>query len=295
MKNRMLCGMDYSYRWTEKVRFYFSYLFYKVLIPLEVLNPRWKMWAYEWRYSLRKFVDYSCCLPWVGDESLIETRFGRFRVRLNTADAANVSPAFERLDVNQLLGLLEQSTRAEESVLFLDVGGDIGTYSVTVANRFGSKVDVHCFEPIPPSAELIRENLSLNGLDSFVQIHEVALSDQTESRIEICLDDAAPGSSSAFGEGTAFDVPSERLDVLLKNQWVHYDTVILKLDVEGMETQVLRGCEGLLRSGCRVELMVEDFLDHSVLDYLVQRGWEFKAKRTDYNSWWSYRERMEYE
>lgn len=62
-----------------------------------------------------------------------------------------------------------------------------------------------------------------------------------------------------------------------------------------METQVLRGCEGLLRSGCRVELMVEDFLDHSVLDYLVQRGWEFKAKWTDYNSWWSYRERMEYE
>ena len=36
----------------------------------------------------------------------------------------------------------------------------------------------------------------------------------------------------------------------------------------------------------RKYLMVEDFIDTSIIEYLEGNGWEFRAKKTDYNSWW---------
>jgi hypothetical protein len=49
-------------------------------------------------------------------------------------DVACVSPAFERPDLNLLLALLEEPLKAERSVLLLDIGADLGTYSVAVAS-----------------------------------------------------------------------------------------------------------------------------------------------------------------
>ena len=287
MKDNVGVVKLFSYRIIDKVFFYFSYFWYKLIIPFEVRSPRFSLWRYEFVYTAHKFFNYEYCLPWRFSTNLIVTRFGSFEIRHNTADAANVSPAFERRDLNRLIKVISSLGKMNQKVLFLDVGGDIGTYSIAIGNRFSSQeVDIICFEPIPDSAQLVRNNIKRNQRDNNVELMELALMDKQEDKLRICLNTMAPGSSSVKGEGEEVFVKADRLDNLLKLRADKYDAIVLKIDVEGVEENVLRGASDLLNRGIKTHLMVEDFIDTSIIKYLENEGWVFKGKYTEYNSWW---------
>ena len=278
---------EFKFSVIGKLTFYASYFWYKLILPLEVKSPRLSMWWYELVYTAHKFRDYEYCLPWKSSVDVITTRFGSYKIRTNTSDAANVSPAFERRDLNHLFVLINSLSKAGKRVLFLDIGGDIGTYSVAVANHFNSKsVDVICFEPIPASCNLIRDNIERNQLAGKVELIEVALMDEAHDSLKICLNSMAPGSSSVKGTGEEFFVKARRLDQLLADRVGRFDTMVLKIDVEGVEESVLRGASGLLGQGVETHLMVEDFIDRSIITYLESENWMFEGKLTEYNSWW---------
>lgn len=278
---------DYSYRKLERLRFYVSYFWYKLILPIEVKSPRLRMWWYELGYTLHKFRDYQFCMPWKSSVDEITTRFGTFGIRVGTNDAANVSPAFERRDINALLCTIDRLLNEGKRVLFLDVGGDVGTYSVIVGNRFDEKqVDIICFEPVPANCSILRQNIARNGLEHKVEVVEAALLDEEMESLHICLNAIAPGSSSINGEGEFVDVRATRMDTVLKERLTDYDVIVMKLDVEGAEERVLRGADGINKLDIETHLVVEDFVDESIIAYLQESHWEFQGKYTDYNSWW---------
>jgi FkbM family methyltransferase len=288
----------FSYSAVEKLLFYVSYFYYKLILPFEVKSPRWKLWLYEWIYSLKNLIAQvrgekfppSYLYPF--RDKLIRTRFGSFKIRPGTSDAANVSPAFERRDVNYLFRAIRGLLKKGKKVLFLDIGGDLGTYSVAVAKKFRD-VGIACFEPVPESCRFIRENLKLNRVEKQVRLYPYALSDADNRVISIRLNQDMPGSSSTVASNwkTAqkfrdIKIRTKKLDTLVGKELKKYDTVIFKIDVEGMETKVLLGSKKTLSSGKGVLLMVEDFVEPSIIRYLEKTGFGFVAKKTDYNSWW---------
>lgn len=292
----MKTGFRYSL--LQKTLFILSYFFYKLILPLETARPRWKLWVYEWIYSLKNLLDRlkgnrfppSYLYPF--RETVIRTRFGEYRVRPRTSDAANVSPAFERRDVNALLRLLDRLRRRDQKVLFLDIGADLGTYSVTVAGLHPS-VTVWCFEPIPDSVRLLRENLRRNALENRVRVFPCALSDRNGVAVIRCVP-SMPGSSSAASGNRNKALPQKEirihtrtLDSLAVRLAASYDAVVMKIDVEGMERKVLAGARKILKSGRAVYLLVEDFVQPAIISWLVKAGAEFLGKFTDYNSWWA--------
>lgn len=270
-----------------RAAFYCSYFWYKLILPFEVKSPRLSMWIYELAYTAHKFRDYEYCLTWRSRKDVVITRFGSFKIRPNTADAANVSPAFERRDLNRLFAVINELVQSGKRVLFLDIGGDIGTYSIAVANRFNTQsVDVVCFEPIPDSCALIHDNIQRNQLAGKVELIEVALMDEQRDNLRISLNTLAPGSSSIKGEGEEVFVRADRLDHVLDERGGEFDVLVMKVDVEGVEESVLRGASGLFERGIETYLMVEDFIDRSIVGYLEDQGWQFDGKLTEYNSWW---------
>ncbi len=286
----------YRYTFFQRLAFYFSYFWYKFILLFEVRRPRLKMLIYEIVYTLNKFIRYESSYPWPYQDRVIQTRFGKFNIRPGTSDAANVSPAFERRDVNHLLKLTGKLLAQDKKVVFLDVGGDIGTYSILMGNRF-PQLSIYCFEPIAPSVELIRTNLELNGLSDRVTVMPYALGNEEDKEVEIALNINAPGSSTAsINEGMsadtdAFRIEKFRIKTLDKNilpLLKDIDVVILKIDVEGMEQSVLEGTEKLLKSGKEVYIMLEDFIDKSIVDYMSGHDAGFLGKFSDYNSWWEF-------
>ncbi len=251
------------------------------------------MWWYEFKYTIAKFKDYNKSIPWRYSQSKIRTKFGLFKIRADTSDAANVSTAFERRDINYLLRLIKKFIKTGKKVLFLDIGADLGGYSVIVANRFAKDpVRIKCFEPVEESCSLIRENLAINGIEDNVELYPVALLNEKKEQAEIMLDTITPGSSSMTGEGEAENktviIRTEKLDDVIGGEISEYDAIVFKIDVEGVEKEVLLGSQGILNSGKDIYAMVEDFVNPEIIMYLEKNGFNFMTKVTSYNSWWYY-------
>ena len=121
---------------------------------------------------------------------------------------------------------------------FVDVGAHIGSVIAEVQAHC-PKVKITAFEPIPEKAERLR------ALFSSVSVHECALSDR-EGRAQLFVNPRASGWSSLAESGGMIEitVPLRRLDEIVS------DPDVVKIDVEGAELGVLRGCEALKSRPC---------------------------------------------
>jgi FkbM family methyltransferase len=253
------------------------------------------MFIYEMLYSSMKLVKYTSLFPSPFNIDLIETKFGKFKVRPYTTDMSNVSPSFERRDINYLIRLLSSLTKQKHRVLFLDIGADIGTFAITVGNLFKDyrNLSIMAFEPSPSSYQILQENIRLNGLHDKVNIYNVALFSEDNRELAFLFNSKAPGSSglkftSSDNEKKMSKVVVRTLDSLIAEQVNDYDILVLKLDVEGVEGEVLDGAKQILNAQKEVYLLLEDFVNPDIIEYLEKTGARFIRKLTPYNSWWYY-------
>lgn len=119
-----------------------------------------------------------------------------------------------------------------------DVGANIGFHSAFVGQHVDRTV---AFEPVPPSAQKLVENLERNGVDATVRRHALSDSDG-----ELTLTNA---NSLRIPEGETVHAGVERGATTVADG-VPAPTM-LKVDVEGAEGDVLAGMDGALEE-CRV-------------------------------------------
>lgn len=152
--------------------------------------------------------------------------------------------------------------RENEISAFLDVGANIGLYSVFVSHLAPS-AEVHAFEPVTRNYHQLCANLLINGLSGRVQPHCIALSDRDERAI-IHIDPSSTGvSRMSLEDGSRSadvftqqeQIQGRRLDNLLS--WEDH-RIFIKIDVEGHELSALRGMTRLLADN-QVILQVEAF------------------------------------
>jgi FkbM family methyltransferase len=283
----------FGFSTAARARFMTQYMLSKVFhLWRDVETPRARLFVYEMIYSSWKLTRRPpLAMRWLRIDK-VETVFGTFNARLGYMDAAIVSPAFERPDVDLLLTLLETPLRAGHSVLFLDIGADLGTYSIAVANRLQDLGDIRvlAFEPCESSSELLRRNLEDNELTDVVQQRQMALGDGSGSSAVLRFDSANAAHSllvaASEGGDSGERVTMSTIDEEIAAE-VGFDVLAIKMDVEGSEVAVLMGAIKTLCSAREVLLMVEDFIDDKIVHYLEATGWKFMKKVTPYNSFWS--------
>jgi FkbM family methyltransferase len=129
---------------------------------------------------------------------------------------------------------------------FIDIGANIGYFSLLAASKVGPQGTVYCFEPIPHIREQLIANLALNNYTS-AHVRPEALSD-TEGQSLFYLGPSTHRGISSLREfkeaSEAIHVTTIRLDSLQINTPVHF----IKMDIEGAEGCALRGMSGLLSS-----------------------------------------------
>lgn len=149
--------------------------------------------------------------------------------------------------------------RAGDTVL--DAGANIGLFTLISAKIVGSQGHVHAFEPVGQVYERLQENIFLNRLDN-VSAHQIALSDTTaETQIKTSLDGYDAWNSLA--QPTAGETfKTESIQALKLDDFVaQYDLstpiALMKIDVEGWESHLLRGGEKLFSQATAPTLLVE--------------------------------------
>jgi FkbM family methyltransferase len=139
-----------------------------------------------------------------------------------------------------------------ENDLFVDVGANIGAYSILAASLQGTRCIA--FEPASDTYELLVENVLLNDYGSRVTTHRTAIGEEEgELLLTARLDTVNHVVSVADAGAPHESVPVHRLDDLLGED----QPAVIKIDVEGYETPVIKGAEKTLQRETLLALVVE--------------------------------------
>lgn len=125
--------------------------------------------------------------------------------------------------------------------LFLDVGANIGSYTVLASGAVGA--ETICFEPVPETFQHLLDNIYLNRLVDCVSPLNVAVGSEA-GEIEMMSDQDTVNRVLSGGSysGAKVKVPVVSLDEVLAGRVPK----LIKIDVEGFEALVLRGAEHTL-------------------------------------------------
>jgi FkbM family methyltransferase len=122
---------------------------------------------------------------------------------------------------------------------FLDIGANIGYFSLLAASRAG--VNVLAFEPQFWVADLLRKSAAHNKLSNLIRVEALALSNERGiSKMTSC-----PGNAghSQLADSNEADVQSFDVSVIPLDTWMEDNPTgkisVCKIDTEGAELQVL--------------------------------------------------------
>jgi len=182
----------------------------------------------------------------------------------------------------------------------IDVGANIGLYSILAAKRVGPSGSVWAFEPSAESLARLERNLTLNSC-SRVRVFRMALADTPNTSMSLASD---PGFGDAYrylrlqthssGGNSGEVVPVTTLDA-----WAAANGVsrldFLKVDIEGGEYRMFLGAREFLASNPKAVIMFECEADwcaragchpRDVFDLLGSLGfklytWDGRSRRWD--------------
>jgi len=141
--------------------------------------------------------------------------------------------------------------------VFYDVGANAGFFTVLAAKCVGASGRVFSFELLPENARSLREQIEINSLNQ-CKLVEVALSSQSGLQTFVRTEHNAYGHLLRSDEQPN-ETEGELIRTMKLDEFVlcHPHPDVIKIDVEGAETEVLAGAHSLLGSKRPPVLIIE--------------------------------------
>jgi len=146
------------------------------------------------------------------------------------------------------MGFILHALRKSDT--FVDIGANVGSYTLLAANEVGA--NTISVEPIPSTFEILEQNLNINKIREYVTALNIGLgakkgelkfTKSKDTMNHVALDDS---------EDT-IAVPIEKFDDVIKLT----SSTLIKIDVEGFETEVLNGMSEALPSPHLKAIIIE--------------------------------------
>lgn len=175
-----------------------------------------------------------------------EVYLGDLRYRGDTANFVDwnilLYGAYEEAD----LLMMKAYALAGDAEVFLDVGANLGQHALYL---YGATQRVVAIEPNTRLHAQFRENLALNGISN-IGIHDVALgSADRDGKLYLGADSGGSSllkTANDLGGGDSVDVMVRAGDSFIRDHAVEGRIGLIKIDVEGLEAQVLKGFAGTI-------------------------------------------------
>ena len=148
----------------------------------------------------------------------------------------------------------------------VDIGANVGYYTLLLAEAVGPEGRVIAFEPNPRIAEMLRMSLAINGYGSTVSVRSEAVSARCGPGLTFAIPKHEPKNAgivrtsadrssylAQFGEEVRFiDVPEVTLDSLgLTN------VSLIKIDAEGAEDSIWEGMREMIDNNPNICVVLE--------------------------------------
>ena len=167
--------------------------------------------------------------------------------------------------------------------VFIDIGANIGLYSLYASKLLGKDGKVISFEPYLTNYNRLKKNVSLNQSENIV-LEKLAIF-QNKTQISMFYDDKEANHGMASSYLTEYScseiVETVSLDVYLKNQsFTSID--LIKIDIEGGEYPALLGMkETLMKYQPKLLIEIDNeilintpYTEQQIIHYLSELGYK---------------------
>lgn len=212
-------------------------LIYSHPLSSQNLTSAIKNWL-KWQVGVR-ILRMPVVIPFIGDAKLIA------ELGMTGATGNIYTGLHEFWDMSFCLHILRKGD------LFIDVGANIGSYTILASKVVGAKSI--SIEPIPKTFRHLQQNVNINEINSLVDCLCCAIGKENGS-VKISSDKDTM-NKVIYGEylGESLEVPVKALDDLLNS----LNPTVIKIDVEGFEEEVIQGALSILESTSLLALLLE--------------------------------------
>lgn len=175
--------------------------------------------------------------------------------RLPGGESIRVDPDYRHLAWNaEEYAALKSHTHAGATVL--DVGANVGSYTLLFASWAGEAGHVYAFEPAAASRAGLERHLSINGLSARVTVRPEAISDGSGALL--FRDAGTHGDNRLVREATSETRSVQALSIDEFCEAAGLEPDVIKIDIEGAELAALRGARRTIAArGASLALFME--------------------------------------
>lgn len=189
------------------------------------------------------------------DHQLIFNLYQDVKAILREKDSLTLWAYFYGLDsaiIQTLEGYLKPG------MVVVDVGANVGLYTVICASLVGKNGKVYAFEPVPWLAQRVEGNVRLNSMPN-IEIYDIAVGAKS-GKCNLYLSKSGEESSSLYQwelTGNKYiEIGVITLDEFVQNHNINRID-LLKVDTEGSELDIFLGAQGALKDGLIKAIIVE--------------------------------------
>lgn len=143
----------------------------------------------------------------------------------------------------------------------VDVGANLGYYSVLMADLVGPTGQVASFEPNPRLCELLQRNIDINGFTQRTRCHARAVTARSNESLHFAVSMTDPKNGALLpalpGKQTRAGMMEMTVETTALDDLAIGPIDFIKIDVEGAEEAVWGGLQQTIRDSPEVQILLE--------------------------------------
>jgi FkbM family methyltransferase len=202
-----------------------------------------------------------CSAVYLGGETILCRVLGRYKMFVDSTDVGLSTHLM--LDGYWEMWLTEALTQViKPGMVVVDIGANLGYFTVLMADLVGPTGAVHAFEPNPGIAARLMKNVYANGFLDRVSLYTDPLGAGEGQELFLVIPPGEPKNAhlTSYAVADALPVTLRRFD----SYPALLDADVIKIDVEGAERDIWRGMAGLFERG---EKPLTIFLEFNLIRY----------------------------
>jgi FkbM family methyltransferase len=156
----------------------------------------------------------------------------------------------------------------KEGEVVVDLGANIGYFTLLAAKLVGKNGKVFSLEPEPRNYGYLKKNIEINDYKNVVAVQKAVSDKNGKTRLYICDYDTGHHTINKFEGVRAYargrlvkeksiEIETVTLDEFFKGKEELID--VIKMDVEGAEALVLAGMDNILKKNKKLQMFIEFF------------------------------------
>lgn len=213
--------------------------------------------------------DYLFRLLWFG-RNVVELQGSKMYINSHDSDPSmrRTFRAYVKRGVHEKATTELFKKMVKEGDVVVDMGANIGYFTLLAARLAGKSGKVYAFEPEPRNYYYLLKNIEINRYDNVVAVQK-AVSDKTgKTTLFICPYDSGHHTINQYEGIKAYtpnlvgnkkdfvEVETITLDDFLKDE---KQVNVIKMDVEGAEALVLSRMDNVIRGNANLKMFIEFF------------------------------------